>query len=152
MLFVGFAHTHQLFFKKVGQKTLLFANGISRNFNFCERNYNNIKEKTMKKNIFKLKRSFTFEGENYTELDMTALEDITGRQLYEAEKIYTKNGGSTVAMEYSLDFIFTLCNIVLNKPIEFFYAMSATDTYRLKYFVASFLEGTEIQEQSEKQQ
>ena len=103
----------------------------------------------MKKNIFKLPKSFTFEGETYTELNLAALEDMTGQQLYDAEKMYTKKGGSPIAMEYNLDFIFILCSIILEKPIEFFYAMPATDVYHLKYRVTSFLEGTDTKVESE---
>ena len=102
----------------------------------------------MKKNIYKLKKPFTFEGETYTELNIP-LEDITGQQLYEAERIYVKNGGSTVGMEYNLEFIFILCSMVSEKPIELFYAMSATDAYHLKYKIAGFLEGAEVVAESD---
>ncbi len=103
----------------------------------------------MKKNIFKLSKPFTFEGETYTELNLAALEDITGQQLYNAERIYVKKGGVTVAMEYNLDFIFTLCSMALKKPIEFFYALPATDAYHLKYRITNFLEGGDIVEESD---
>lgn len=105
----------------------------------------------MKKNIFKLSKPFTFEGETYTELNMAALEDITGQQLCEAERIYKKqyDTNNTVLIEYTFDFIFILCGIVLNKPIEVFKAMSATDAFSLKYWVSNFLTNGDTEEVKE---
>ena len=64
----------------------------------------------MKKNIFKLSKPFTFEGETYTELNLAALEDITGQQLCEVEKMFKKqedfNLASLDVMEYDLNYIF----------------------------------------------
>lgn len=105
----------------------------------------------MKKNIFKLSKPFTFEGETYTELNMAAFQDITGQQISEAERIYKKqyNVNNTVLIEYTFDFIFILCSIVLNKPIELFEAMSATDAFSLKYWVSSFLTNGDMEEEEE---
>lgn len=103
----------------------------------------------MKKNFFKLSKPFTFEGETYTELNLSELEDITGQQLYDAERIYVKKGGNVIAMEYNLDFIFILCSMTLKKPIEFFYALPATDAYHLKYRITNFLEGGNTMEESD---
>ena len=73
---------------------------------------------------------------------MTPFEGVTGEALYEAEKRYSREGGNPIGMEYALSFLFILCSIVLEKPVEFFQRMPATDVYHLKYWVGSFLEGT----------
>ncbi len=107
----------------------------------------------MKKNIFKLSKPFTFEGETYTELNLSELEDITGQQLYEVEKIFKKQEDfeltSMDAMEYDLNYIFILCSFALKKPIEFFKALPATDVVKLKYRTIRFLAGSDIEESKE---
>ncbi len=107
----------------------------------------------MKKNIFKLSKPFTFEGETYTELNLAALEDITGQQLCEVEKMFKKqedfNLASLDVMEYDLNYIFIFYSFALNKPIEFFKALPATDVVKLKYRAIRFLAGSDIEESKE---
>lgn len=104
----------------------------------------------MKKNIFKLSKPFTFEGETYTELNIAAFQDITGQQLCDVErtfkKQYTLAAADYDALEFNLNYIFLLCSFVLNKPVEFFQALPAVDTVKLKYKVIRFLAGVESEE------
>ncbi len=107
----------------------------------------------MKKNILKLSKPFTFEGETYTELNLAALEDITGQQLCEVEKTvkrqYDLMPVDYETIEYNLNYIFLLCSFVLNKPIEFFQSLPSSDVIKLKYKVIRFLAGMESEESSE---
>ena len=101
----------------------------------------------MKKNIFKLSKPFTFEGENYTELNMAAFQDITGQQISDVERTFKNQYSLTTAdydaLEFNLNYIFLLCSFVLNKPVEFFQALPAVDAVKLKYKVVRFLAGLE---------
>ena len=96
----------------------------------------------------KLTKPFQFEGETYTEIDLSALEDLNTSQLVEAEKRFTRGGGISAIKEFDTDYACIIASIATGKPVEFFLALPARDGVALKNKVGSFFYGdTSISEQ-----
>lgn len=96
----------------------------------------------MKKASMQLQKPYVFEGQEYTELDLSGFANLKGSQLFEAEQRYLSVRQSPVGMEYTLGFAFSLGSIVMDKPIEFFSNMPATDVNTFRNWVTCFLQGT----------
>lgn len=86
----------------------------------------------------KLTKPFKFEDETYTEIDLSALEDLNTKQITEADKRFTRNGGISAIKEFDTDYACIISSIVTGKPIEFFLALPARDGVALKNTVGRF--------------
>ena len=58
------------------------------------------------KNIVELSKKMTFEGKEYTEVDLSALDELTTADLIQAQKMLTRMGGvaSVLETDYQLQF------------------------------------------------
>lgn len=110
----------------------------------------------MKRVVLKFDKPYIFEGVEYKELDMTSYNDLTGKQLFEAEQRYTSVRQSPIGMEHTFAFACALGAIALSKPIEFFSNLPIAEATAFKNYSICFLQGTttalEVEEQSEEQQ
>jgi hypothetical protein len=88
-----------------------------------------------------LSKSYEFEGETYTEIDLQGMNDLKAKDLSEIDKIFAEKGGNPVLSGLTLDYAMIVAHRVTKKPIEFFENLPARDATTLKNEVVSFFYG-----------
>lgn len=88
--------------------------------------------------IVKLAKPFKFEDSEYTEIDLTALEDLSAGQLCKAEKQFEQSGSFSALKELNLEYCLTVAALVTKQPIEFFKALPAKEAHKVKQVVSSY--------------
>ena len=93
--------------------------------------------------ILRFAKPYKFGGQEYTEVDLSGLEDVTAGVLESVGKITAKkNPGMNPALqEMSLTFCTYLAQRVAKLPLEFFTGLPAKEAIKLKALVTNFLYG-----------
>lgn len=93
--------------------------------------------------ILRFAKPYKFGGQEYTEVDLSGLEDVTAGVLENVGKIAAKkNPGMNPALqEMSLTFCTCLAQRVAKLPLEFFEKLPAREAIKLKALVTNFLYG-----------
>ena len=93
--------------------------------------------------ILRFAKPYKFGGQEYTEVDLSGLEDVTAGVLESVGKIAAKkNPGMNPALqEMSLTFCTYLAQRVAKLPLEFFTGLQAKEAIKLKAMVTNFLYG-----------
>lgn len=93
--------------------------------------------------ILRFAKPYKFGGMEYTEVDLSGLEDVTAGTLESVGKIVAKkNPGMNPALqEMSLTFCTYLAQRVAKLPLEFFTGLPAKEAIKLKTLVTNFLYG-----------
>ena len=93
--------------------------------------------------ILRFGKPYKFGGQEYTEVDLSGLEDVTAGVLESVGKITAKkNPGMNPALqEMSLTFCTCLAQRVAKLPLEFFTGLPAKEAIKLKAMVTNFLYG-----------
>lgn len=86
----------------------------------------------------KLTKPFKFEDETYTEIDLSALEDLNTNQLAEAERRFERSGNVSTTKEFDINYACIVCSIATGRPVEFFLALPARDGIKIKNKVSAF--------------
>ena len=91
--------------------------------------------------VLRFAKPYKFGGVEYTEVDLSGLEDVTAGVLENVGKIVAKkNPGMNPALqEMSLTFCTYLAQRVAKLPVEFFTGLPAKDAIKLKALVTNFL-------------
>lgn len=91
--------------------------------------------------ILHFRKPYVFEGETYTELDLTGLEEVNAGQLMTVnrymQKKFPKN--NPAVLEMTLEYSQFLAAQITGKPLEFFQQMPAPESIKLKSIVVGFL-------------
>lgn len=93
--------------------------------------------------VLRFSKPYKFGGAEYTEVDLSGLEDVTAGVLENVGKITAKkNPGMNPALqEMSLTFCTYLAQRVAKLPLEFFTGLPAKEAIKLKALVTNFLYG-----------
>lgn len=93
--------------------------------------------------VLRFGKPYKFGGQEYTEVDLSGLEDVTAGELENVGKIAAKkNPGMNPALqEMSLTFCTYLAQRVAKLPLEFFTGLPAKEAIKLKTLVTNFLYG-----------
>ena len=93
--------------------------------------------------VLRFAKPYKFGGVEYTEVDLSGLEDVTAGVLENVGKIVAKkNPGMNPALqEMSLTFCTYLAQRVAKLPLEFFTGLPAKEAIKLKTLVTNFLYG-----------
>ena len=93
--------------------------------------------------VLRFGKPYKFGGQEYTEVDLSGLEDVTAGMLENVGKIAAKkNPGMNPALqEMSLTFCTYLAQRVAKLPLEFFTGLPAKEAIKLKTMVTGFLYG-----------
>lgn len=93
--------------------------------------------------ILRFKKPYKFEGEEYTELDLSGLENVTAGTLENIGKIMAKRspGLNPATIEMELGYCELLAARVTGKPLEFFQGLPGRDAITLKSKIVGFLYG-----------
>ena len=93
--------------------------------------------------VLRFGKPYKFGGQEYTEVDLSGLEDVTAGVLENVGKIAAKkNPGMNPALqEMSLTFCTYLAQRVAKLPLEFLTGLPAKEAIKLKTLVTNFLYG-----------
>ncbi|MBT2717552.1 MULTISPECIES: phage tail assembly protein [Bacillaceae] len=84
-------------------------------------------------------KPYQFEGNEYKEIDLSKLEDLTGEDLLEADKQFAASGQFAVVTEMSMGYCFIIAALTIGQPIEFFNKLPAKEVMKVKNQVIGFL-------------
>lgn len=91
--------------------------------------------------ILKFRKPYKFEGVEYTEVDLSAMEDMTAADLCAVGKIMTKLGIVNPVAEMTVDYAIYMAARASGKPVEFFQGLPTKEGIKLKNMVTGFLYG-----------
>lgn len=91
--------------------------------------------------VLRFQKPYSFEGETYTEVDLSGLEDLSAADLCKVGKMVKKTDGVDPIAEMSLPYAIFMAARVTGKPIEFFQQLPAREAVKLKNLVVGFLYG-----------
>lgn len=95
--------------------------------------------------VLRFGRPYKFGGQEYTEVDLSGLEDTTAGDLARCAKITTRKhkGLNTATLEMTTEYSITMAHIVTKLPLEFFERMPSKSAIELKGIVVGFLFGAD---------
>lgn len=95
--------------------------------------------------VLRFGKPYKFGGQEYTEVDLSGLEDTTAGDLARCAKITTRKhkGLNTATLEMTTEYSITMAHIVTKLPLEFFERMPSKSAIELKGIVAGFLFGAD---------
>ena len=91
--------------------------------------------------VLRFQKPYSFEGETYTEVDLSGLEDLSAADLCKVGKMVKKTDGVDPIAEMSLPYAIFMAARVTGKPLEFFQQLPAREAVKLKNLVVGFLYG-----------
>lgn len=91
--------------------------------------------------VLRFQKPYSFEGETYTEVDLSGLEDLSAADLCKVGKMVKKTDGLDPIAEMSLPYAIFMAARVTGKPLEFFQQLPAREAVKLKNLVVGFLYG-----------
>lgn len=86
-------------------------------------------------------KPYFFEGNHYAGIDLKAIEDLTAKDMCEAEKYLSKKGIISPLPEMTMEYIGFIANRATGQPIEFFMKLPPKDATKVKNKVTSFFYG-----------
>jgi len=86
-------------------------------------------------------KPYTFEGKSYAGIDLKAIEDLSAKDLCEAEKYLNRMGIISPLPEMTMEYVGFIANRASGQPIEFFMGLPPKDAVKVKNKVTSFFYG-----------
>lgn len=86
-------------------------------------------------------KPYFFEGNHYAGIDLKAIENLTAKDMCEAEKYLSKKGIISPLPEMTMEYIGFIANRATGQPIEFFMQLPPKDATKVKNKVTSFFYG-----------
>lgn len=95
--------------------------------------------------VLKFSKPYSFDGKEYTELDLSGLERVTAATLENISRTILKKSPdqNPATIEMTLSYCQHLAARVTELPFEFFKEMPAKDAISLKTLVVGFLYGAD---------
>lgn len=91
--------------------------------------------------VLKLSKPYVFDGQTFTEVDLSGLEDATGADLIAVERSLKKRGIVDPLMEMSSPLAAAMAARMTGRPEEFYTQLPIRDMVRVKTAVSGFLYG-----------
>jgi len=92
-----------------------------------------------KEGVIVFKKPYNFEGKTYASIDLSGIEDLTGEDLLEADRVYSAGGNISPIPELSMGYAFAIAANVLKQPTQFFDKLPAKEAIIVKNTVITFL-------------
>ena len=98
---------------------------------------------TQSERVIDLGKPYKFEGQEYTEVDLSGLEDTTAADLQAVGRFVTKKNpaANPATVEMTLEYAQFMAARVAHLPLEFFERLPAKEAIKLKGIVVGFLYG-----------
>lgn len=91
--------------------------------------------------LVKFNKPFTFEGKEYTEIDLSNLENLSAADMIAVNKLIPQQGVN-VMPEVSLEYAMYMAARAAKMPVEFFTALPMKEAIKVKNRVMGFLFGS----------
>jgi hypothetical protein len=88
--------------------------------------------------VVKFRKPYQFEGQEYTEVDLSGLDKLTVKDLVEADRHFATSGQAAVVNEMSVGYACIIAAKVTDKPVEFFENLPAAEGIVIKNMVTGF--------------
>jgi hypothetical protein len=88
--------------------------------------------------VIVFRKPYQFEGTEYTEVDLSGIENLTGFQYIQISKEMDKNAPTVGVREMSPTFAVRVAAAVTKLPVEFFYKISARDFTKVKNRISRY--------------
>ena len=89
--------------------------------------------------LLTLNKPYRFEGESYTSIDLSGLEDMSAADMIAVCKTIERGGSVNTMPELSLEYACLIAARACGKPVEFFKGLPAKAAAKLKNRVVNFL-------------
>jgi hypothetical protein len=83
-------------------------------------------------------KPYKFEGKEYTELDLSGIENLTTRAMLQADKLYARNGNMPILNEMTSGYAVIIAHTLTNLPIEFFDDLPAKEGVAIRNVVSTY--------------
>lgn len=93
------------------------------------------------KYIIKFRKPFIFEDETYKEIDLSGLEDLSARDMIQAQRTMERSGSINVLPEMSLEYACIFASKATKMPVEFFQSLPPKEAIKVKNKVTNFFYG-----------
>lgn len=93
--------------------------------------------------IIKFNKPYVFEDQTYGSVDLSGLEDMSARDMIQAQRTMEKSGSINVLPEMSLEYACIFAARATKLPVEFFQGLPPKEAIRLKNKVTNFFYGAE---------
>ena len=94
--------------------------------------------------VIKFKKPYTFEKKEYTEIDLSGMDDLTGADMIAVNKIMKRGGGGIDVMpEVSVEYACYFAARATKQPVEFFMNLPPRELMKVKNRVMGFLFGSD---------
>ena len=93
------------------------------------------------KYLIKFRKPFLFEDETYTEIDLSGLEDLSARDMIQAQRTMERSGSINVLPEMSLEYACIFASKATKMPVEFFQSLPPKEAIKVKNKVTNFFYG-----------
>lgn len=98
-------------------------------------------EQEENKYLIKFRKPFLFEDETYTEIDLSGLEDLSARDMIQAQRTMERSGSINVLPEMSLEYACIFASKATKMPVEFFQSLPPKEAIKVKNKVTNFFYG-----------
>lgn len=82
-------------------------------------------------------KPYKFEGKEYTEIDLSGLDNLTTADLISAQSRMERSGVQSVMPELNYLYICIICSIATGQPEEFFKGLPAKESVKIKNTVGA---------------
>ena len=96
--------------------------------------------------LVKFSKAYRFEGKDYTEVDLSGMEDMTAGDLCAVAKLANRELGVTPIPEMTLPYAMYMAARASHRPVEFFKGLPPVEAMKLKNLVTGFLYGGDGEE------
>lgn len=95
--------------------------------------------------VIKFKKPYKFEGKEYTEVDLSGLDDLQASDMIAVNKYMQRTSGGVIDVmpEVSMEYACVLASKAAKLPIEFFTSLPPREAMKVKNRVMGFLFGSE---------
>ena len=96
--------------------------------------------------VLKFRKPYKFEGQEYTEVDLSGMEVTIQAQILELLRQINRDLGVTPIPEMTLPYAMYMAARASHKPVEFFKGLPPVEAMKLKNMVTGFLYGGDGEE------
>ena len=93
------------------------------------------------KYYIRFRKPFTWEDKVYEGVDLSGMEDMSARDMIQAQRAMEKSGSINVLPEMSLEYACIFASKAAKLPVEFFQALPPKEAVKVKNRVTSFFFG-----------
>ena len=91
--------------------------------------------------LVKLSKPYKFEGQTYSEIDLSGLDSLTAEDMIAAEKHLMRTGVFSPLPEMTVEYVQFIAARASGQPVEFFKGLPPKDAIKVKNRVTSFFYG-----------